>query len=78
MHQDGRAGYVAQFLEAADVIYVRVGVQNCADFQFVARDDFEDALDLIAGINHDGVVRNWIADDVAIALQHSDGQDFVD
>jgi hypothetical protein len=44
----------------------------------MARDDFEDALDLIAGINHDRVVRNWIAHDVAIALQHSDGQDFVD
>ncbi len=72
------AGGAAEFGEAAYVVDVRVGADDGADFQVVAREDFEDALDFVAGIDDQGFMRFGIAHDRAVALEHANGEDFVD
>jgi hypothetical protein len=43
----------------------------------MALDDFQDSAGIVTGIDHDGFAGLRIADDVAIALQHADREDFV-
>ena len=43
----------------------------------MAMNDLQDSLGVIAGIDDQSFARFWVADNVAIALQHSDRQDFV-
>ena len=45
--------------------------------QFVPLDDIENTRGIVARINHQSFVCLRIADNVAIALQHSHRQDFV-
>jgi hypothetical protein len=44
----------------------------------MARDDLEDAGDFVAGVDDDGLARLLVAEDGAIALQHSHRKHFVD
>lgn len=75
--QDRSAGRAMQRSQAADVVDVRVCADDRANLQFVVADDFEDAIDLVARVDDDGFARLWVAKDRAIALQHADGNDFV-
>jgi len=59
------------------MVDVRVGADDGQDFQFVASENFYDALDLVAGIYDDCFVRFRIAQDRTVALQHSDRNYFV-
>jgi len=60
------------------VVDVSVGDQDLGDLQSVALQDVENAGDVRAGIDDDGFVRQFIANDGAIALQRADREDFVD
>ena len=42
------------------------------------REDFQDAVDFVAGIDHHGLAGGFVAEDGAVALQHADGKDLVD
>ena len=44
----------------------------------VAPHDLQNALDLVAGIDHHGFARRLVAENRAVALQHSDRKNLVD
>ena len=71
------AGCVMDAAQADDVINVSMRDDNGRDFEAMVLDDLEDPLRFIARIDDDGFVSYGIADDVAIALQHADGKNFV-
>ncbi len=76
MHQHRRTSCFAHFFQSANVIDVRVRNQYGAHFQSVARDYFQNCFHVVAGIDDDGFARNRIADYVAVALQHSQPEEF--
>jgi hypothetical protein len=55
-----------------------MGVENVLGREAVPREDGQDSLDLIAGIDDDGLVGFLIAQDGAIALQCPYGEHLVD
>ena len=64
--------------KTAYMVDVSVGADDGADFQIVAAQDFEDAINFVARINDDCIARCWIAQNRAVALKHSHGNDCVD
>src|SRR5439155_3536722 len=78
VHQDLRAGSLLEFLDAAHVVDVGVRGDDVFGAQVVPDEDFLDALDIVAGVDHHGVSRGFVADNRAVALEHSDRDDFVD
>ena len=73
MHQDGSAGVLAELAETADVIDVGVGADDGFYGETMAAEEFEDAGNFVARVDDQSFARDRIADDGAIALQHSDG-----
>lgn len=71
MHQDGSARVLTKFAEAADVIDVSMGADDGFDREPMAAEEFEDAGDFVARIDHKRFAADGVADDRAIALQHS-------
>ena len=78
MHSNGSAGGFPDAPESSHVIDMRVRDNDCGYTQLVATDDVEDPLGVVPGINNQSLVRFWIADNMAIALQHSNRENFVD
>jgi hypothetical protein len=78
VHHDRSAGVLIELGAAADVVDVSVCADDGFDCEFVAAEEAEDALDLIAGINDDGLECAGVADDGAVALEHADGDLDVD
>ncbi len=78
MHEDWRARVLAEFAEAADVVNVGVRTYDGFDGETMAAEEFEDARDFVAWINDESFAADGIADDGAIALQHSYGNGDVD
>jgi hypothetical protein len=78
MKDDRGAGGATEPGEAAYVVDVGVGAYDGADFQVVAREDFLDAVDFVAGIDYEGFMSIRIAYYRAVALEHAHGEDFVD
>jgi hypothetical protein len=74
VHHDGGASVLVKLGEPADVVDVRVGADDGFDLKFVATEETEDALNFIAGINDDGFERARVANDGAVALQHTNGE----
>jgi len=72
VHEDGRSGEMVELGQAADVVDVRVSADDSFYGEAMAAKKFEDASDFITRIDDDGFTRNRIADDSAIALQHTD------
>ena len=77
MHHHRRAGGLLQFLQPANVIDVGVRADDSAHCQRVFPQDVQHAFHLIARIEHQSLVRFWIAKNVAITLQRADRKDFV-
>jgi len=77
MHSNRRAGRLLNAAQSSDVINVRVSDEDGGNMQFVAMDDLKDPLGVVARIDHQGVASFWIANNVAIALQHSNRKYFV-
>ena len=76
--QHRRAGGAMKCGETADVIDVRVRADDREDLQPMAAENLEDAFDIIARVHDDGLAGGGIAQDRAVALQHADGNHFVD
>lgn len=74
VHHDRCAGVHVEFLQAADVINVRVRADDGFHFKLVAADEVHNAADFIARVEHDRFARYGVADNRAIALQHADWQ----
>jgi hypothetical protein len=72
-----RAGRLLDAAQSSDVINVRVRDEDGGNTQLVAMDDLEYPLGVVARINHQGVASFWIANNVAITLQHSNRKYFV-
>ena len=73
-----RAGRFTQPAQSPDMIDVRMCDENCGHPQLVAMDDAQNLLGVGTRIDDYGFERFRIANDVAIALQHSDGKNLVD
>jgi hypothetical protein len=73
----GRSGRLLDAPQSSDVIDVRVRDDDGGNTQFVTMDDLDDPLGVIARINYQSVASFWIADNMAIALQHSNRKYFV-
>jgi hypothetical protein len=78
VNEDGRAGGVMHTAQSDDVIDVRVRNHDGLHFQTMPLDDLQNSFSIVARIDDDCFARARIAQDVAIALQHADGQDFMD
>jgi hypothetical protein len=57
---------------------MRVGDDDLLHLQIVFFDQSEDVFNVIAGVNNHGFARGFVADDGAVALQGSNGDDFMD
>jgi hypothetical protein len=72
------ARYLVQSGEAADVVNMRMRADDGVNLQFVLAQYLRNALDFIAGVHNDRLTGRGIAQDRAIALQHPDGDHFMD
>lgn len=77
VHIDGGAGSGAQPGRAADVVDMGMRNDDAAHLQSVPFQDGFDALDFVAGIDHEGAARLLVAQNRAVALQSPHGQNFV-
>ena len=78
VHQDPRAGSLLEFLDAAHVVDVGVRGDDVFCAQVAAGEDFFDAVDIVAGVDHHGFPGGLVAHNRAVAPEHSDRDDFVD
>lgn len=78
VHQHRRAGGLLHLAQASDVVDMRVRADDGLHGEGVLRQDLQNPIGFIPGIDNEGFSRLRIADDRAIALQHADRQDFVD
>ena len=76
--EDGRAGERLEAGGAGDMVDVGVSDEDLGEGEFVAGQDGDDTGDVVAGIDYDGLARDLIAEDGAVALQHADGEDLMD
>ena len=76
--EDGRSGECFQAGCSGDVVDMRVGDEDLRNAQIVPLEDGEDAGDVVAGVNDDGLAGALISQNGAIALQQTDGQDLMD
>ena len=60
------------------MIDVRVGDHDGGDLEIVPRKDIQDALDLVAGVDHHRLAGGFVTEDRAIALKGADRKDLVD
>jgi hypothetical protein len=78
MDQHRSASYLMESRKAANVVNVCMSADDGANLQSVLAQYLGDTLNLVAGVHYHGFVRHWIAQDGAIALQHSDGHHLMD
>jgi hypothetical protein len=78
VHHHRGTRVLVQLAKTADMINVRVRAHDRFYGEFVASQEIEHAADFIAGINHQGLARDGIADDGTIAVEHSHGDGDVD
>jgi aminomethyltransferase len=71
MHQDGSAGVLAKFAEAAYVVDMSMSADDGFDSEPMAAEKFEDAGDFVARVDHERFAADWVSNNRAIALQHS-------
>ena len=74
----GGAGDLLEALSAGDVVDVGVGDEDLLDGELVLLQQGQDAADVIAGIDHDGLAGGLVAEDGAVALERTDSEDFMD
>ena len=76
--EDGGAGELLEAMGPGDVVYVGVGDNDFFDGEAVGGEDGHDARNVVAWVNYDGFVGVLVSKDGAVALQRTDGEDFVD
>ena len=78
VHIDRGSGCRLEFRCTADVVDVGVGDHDRGNRELVQGEDFQDAVNFVARVDHHGLARSFVAKDGAVALQHADGKDLVD
>lgn len=76
--ENRRAGKALEALRSGDMIDVRMGDDDLFYGELVLIEEPDDAGDVIAGIDYDGLAGGFIAKDRAVALERTDGEYFVD
>jgi hypothetical protein len=76
--EDGSAGELLEAMGSGDVVDVGVGDDDFFDGEAVGGEDGDDVRNVIAWVNYDGFAGVLISKDGAVALQRTDGEDFVD
>jgi len=76
--EDGRAGEFLEAGGAGDVVDVSVGDEDLLDGEAVALKQGHDARNVVARVDDDSLAGGFVTEDGAVALQHADGEDFVD
>jgi hypothetical protein len=76
--EDGGSGEALELLGSGDVIDVGVGDDDLLEGELVASEGSDDAGDVVAGVDDDGLVRDFVAEDGAVALEGAYYEDFVD
>src|SRR5205085_2348257 len=78
VHVDWRPGCRLEFLGAANMVDVGVSDHDGGHGELVVPEDLQNAVNLVAGIDHHGLPRGFVAKDGTVALQHADGKHLVD
>lgn len=76
--EDGGASELLEAVSAGNVVDMGVGDEDLLDGERVPGEEGEDARDIVAGIDDDGFVRGFVAEDAAVALEGADGDGFED
>ncbi len=76
--EDGGSGEALELLGSGDVVDVGVGDYDLLEGELVAGEGGDDAGDVVAGIDDDGLVGGFVAEDGAVALERAYYEDFVD
>lgn len=76
--EDRRSGKLLEALRSGDVVDMSVGNDDLFERELVLLESGNDAGDVVAGIDHDGLMGDFIAQDGAVALQRAYDEDFVD
>jgi hypothetical protein len=71
VNQDGGAGGAVERGESSYVVDVGVSADDGANFQVVAFQDDEDALDIVSRVDDDSFVRSRVTENRTIALQEA-------
>jgi hypothetical protein len=71
VNQDGSSGGAVERGESSDVVDVRMSANDGANFQVVPFKDAENALDIVSRVDHDSFVRDRVAQNRTVALQHA-------
>jgi len=75
--QNRRSGCLVKPSQSTNMIDMSMGADNGADLQAVLPENLLDTPDFVAWVHDDCFVRYGIAQNRAIALQHSDRNDFM-
>ena len=74
VQQDGSAGEALELERAANVVNVGVGDEDLLELEAEGVETAGDAVDLVAGVDDDGLAGFLIAQDGAVAFQRADGE----
>ena len=75
---DGGSGEALELLGSGDVVDVGMGDDDLLQGELVPGQGFDDAVDVVAGIDHECLAGGLVAEDRAVALKWAYYQDFVD
>jgi hypothetical protein len=78
MHHDGRGGGFMKAGKATNVVNVSMRAEDGADCKAARAEEIQDAIYFVAGIDDDGVAGFAVTQDRTVALEQSDGKNFVD
>ncbi|GGG72529.1 hypothetical protein GCM10011585_13660 [Edaphobacter dinghuensis] len=65
-------------MRSGDMVDVSVGDDDLLDGKLMLFKSAYNAGDIVAGIDHDGLMRDFVAKDGAVALERAYDEDFVD
>ena len=75
--EDGGSGDLLEAVGSCDVVDVSVGDEDLLDDEVVFSEEGEDVGNVVAWVDDDGFVGGLVAEDGAVALEGTDGDDFV-
>ena len=78
VNQNGGSGDLFEAVGSGDVIDVGVGDDDLLDGEVVFGQEGQDAGDVVAGIDDDGLTGALVAENGTVALEGANGEDFVD
>lgn len=76
--EDGCSGELLEALRPGNMVDVAVGDDDLLDGKLVLLKRGDDAGDVVAGIDHDGLAGGFVAENGAVALERAYDEDLVD